>query len=51
MAIRRAIVVDYGIPTPLFANRHHGSKVKYIKHAVAILDDIGVKFKFVIETT
>jgi len=36
MTIRRAIVVDYGIPTPLFANRHHGSKVKYIKHAVAI---------------
>jgi len=36
MTIRRAIIIENDLPTPIFAHRIYESKVKYIKRALAI---------------
>jgi len=36
MAIRKAVIIESDIVTPIFAKRFYGSKIKYIKHALVI---------------
>jgi len=49
MADRKAFVIDT-IPTdPIFCKTYLGSKVKYIRHAVVVLEGLGIKIKYIAE--